>query len=49
MVAVLLGAVMNLLHIDPIQALIWSAIGYGLIAPVLIGVILHIANNKKIM
>ena len=35
--------------ITPIHALIYSAILYGLTAPVLIAVILHIANNKKIM
>jgi NRAMP (natural resistance-associated macrophage protein)-like metal ion transporter len=33
----------------PIKALIYSAILYGLTAPVLIAIILHISNNKKIM
>lgn len=47
--SVLVGAVMNLLHIDPIQSLIWSAIWYGLIAPVMIAIILHMCNNKKVM
>ena len=32
-----------------IQGLIYTAILYGLTAPVLIVVILHIGNNKKIM
>lgn len=49
MVSVLLGAVMNLLHVDPIKSLIWSAVWYGLIAPVLIAIILHICNNKSVM
>jgi Mn2+/Fe2+ NRAMP family transporter len=32
-----------------VQALIYSAVLYGLVAPVIIGIILHICNNKKIM
>lgn len=39
----------NLLGIDPIQALLATAILYGVIAPVLIFLILQIANNKKIL
>jgi Mn2+/Fe2+ NRAMP family transporter len=35
--------------ISPINALIYSAILYGMTAPVLIAIILHISNNKKIM
>jgi len=35
--------------ISPIDALIYSAILYGLTAPILIAIILHIANNKKVM
>ena len=48
-VSLLLGLLMNYMGISPIKALIWSAILYGLTAPVLIAIILHIANNKKIM
>jgi len=40
---------MNYIGISPIKALIYSAILYGLTAPVLIAIILHISNNKKIM
>jgi Mn2+/Fe2+ NRAMP family transporter len=40
---------MNYIGISPIKALIYSAILYGLTAPVLVGIILHISNNKKIM
>ena len=40
---------MNQIGIQPIQALIYSAILYGLTAPVLIAIILHVCNNKKIM
>ena len=31
------------------KALIYTAILYGLTAPVLIAIILHISNNKKVM
>jgi Mn2+/Fe2+ NRAMP family transporter len=48
-ISVLLGLGMNVLQIDPVQALIFTAIVYGVIAPILIGVILHICNNPKIM
>jgi len=48
-ISLVLGLAMNYLGISPIKALIYSAILYGLTAPVLIAIILHISNNKKIM
>jgi len=48
-ISLLLGLAMNYVGISPIQALIYTAILYGLTAPVLIAIILHISNNKKIM
>lgn len=48
-ISLISGLLMNELGISPIKALIYSAILYGLTAPVLIAIILHIANNKKIM
>ena len=48
-ISLLLGLAMNAIGISPVKALIYSAILYGLTAPVLIAVILHIANNKKVM
>lgn len=48
-ISLLLGLSMNYLGISPINALIYTAILYGITAPVLIAIILHIANNKKIM
>jgi NRAMP (natural resistance-associated macrophage protein)-like metal ion transporter len=48
-ISLILGLSMNYIGISPIKALIYSAILYGLTAPVLIGIILHISNNKKIM
>jgi NRAMP (natural resistance-associated macrophage protein)-like metal ion transporter len=43
------GLLMNRMGISPIRELLYSAILYGLTAPVLIAIILHICNNKKIM
>jgi NRAMP (natural resistance-associated macrophage protein)-like metal ion transporter len=48
-ISLLLGLSMNYIGITPIQSLIYTAILYGLTAPVLIAIILHISNNKKIM
>jgi Mn2+/Fe2+ NRAMP family transporter len=48
-ISLILGLLMNYIGISPIKALIYSAILYGLTAPVLIAIILHISNNKKIM
>jgi NRAMP (natural resistance-associated macrophage protein)-like metal ion transporter len=49
MISLLLGLSMNYIGISPIQALIYTAILYGVTAPVLIGIILHISNNEEIM
>ena len=48
-VSLILGLLMNYIGISPIKSLIYSAILYGLTAPILIAIILHIANNKKVM
>lgn len=48
-VSLLMGLSLNYIGISPITALIYSAILYGLTAPVLIAIILHISNTKKIM
>ncbi len=48
-ISLILGLSMNYIGISPIKSLIYSAILYGLTAPVLIAIILHISNNKKIM
>jgi NRAMP (natural resistance-associated macrophage protein)-like metal ion transporter len=47
--SLILGLLINYVGISPIKALLWSAILYGLTAPVLIAIILHIANNKEVM
>ncbi len=48
-ISLILGLSLNYIGISPIEGLIYTAILYGLTAPVLIAIILHISNNKKIM
>ena len=48
-ISLLVALLLRFIGISAIQGLIYTAILYGLTAPVLIAVILHIANNKKIM
>lgn len=48
-ISLILGLSLNYIGITPIQSLIYTAILYGLTAPVLIAIILHISNNKLIM
>jgi NRAMP (natural resistance-associated macrophage protein)-like metal ion transporter len=48
-ISLILGLSLNYIGISPIQSLIYTAILYGITAPVLIAIILHISNNKKIM
>lgn len=47
--SMLLALGIDLIGINPVKALIFTAILYGLTAPVLIGIIMHIGNNKKLM
>ncbi|MFN4766651.1 MAG: NRAMP family divalent metal transporter [Ignavibacteria bacterium] len=47
--SLILGLSLSLFGISPVDALITTAILYGMTAPILIAVILHIANNKEIM
>jgi len=48
-VSLLLGLLFDFVGLSTIQALLFAAIVYGLTAPVLIGLLLHIANNPAIM
>ncbi|HMG82676.1 MAG TPA: divalent metal cation transporter [Ferruginibacter sp.] len=47
--SLLVGLCLNFIGISPIQALIYTAILYGVTAPVLIAIVMHIGNNKKVM
>ena len=48
-VSILIGLSLDFVGISPINALIYTAILYGLTAPVMIWVVMHICNNKDIM
>src|SRR5664279_113273 len=48
-ISLVIGLLTNVMGISPMQALILTAILYGVTSPVMIAVILHIGNNKKIM
>lgn len=48
-ISLVTGLAINYLGISPVHALLYTAILYGLTAPVMIAVIMHIANNKAIM
>ena len=48
-VSLLIGLSLDFIGITPIQALVYTAILYGITAPVMVAIILHISNNKKIM
>lgn len=48
-ISMLVGLSINFLHINPIKALIWSAVLNGLVAPIVLVFILLISSNKKIM
>ena len=47
--ALVIGLLINILGISPMKALIYTAILYGITSPVMIAVVMHIGNNKKIM
>ena len=48
-VSLVVGLSLEFLGISPIHALIYTAVLYGLTAPVMIAIIMHICNNKKVM
>jgi len=48
-ISLIIGLLINVMGISPMKALIFTAILYGVTSPVMIAVILHIGNNKKIM
>ncbi len=45
----LIGLGLNFIGLNPIKALIYSAVLNGMVAPIIITLILLIADNKKVM
>lgn len=48
-ISMLIGAGMNFLGINPITALIYSAVANGLVAPPILFLIVRLSSNKKVM
>jgi Mn2+/Fe2+ NRAMP family transporter len=48
-VSMLVGLLSNFIGLDPIKALIYSAVANGLVAPIILVLIILLARNKKIM
>lgn len=49
MISTILGLFMNFLGIDPIKALIYSAVINGIVAPIILILIVSMSSNRKIM
>jgi Mn2+/Fe2+ NRAMP family transporter len=48
-VSIIIGIIINFIGIDPIKALIYSAIANGIVAPIVLVFIVQISSNKKVM
>ena len=48
-ISLIIGLLINYIGLSPVKALIYTAVLYGLTSPILIAIVMHIANNKKIM
>ncbi|WP_045106300.1 NRAMP family divalent metal transporter [Legionella hackeliae] len=48
-ISLIIGLAINFIGLNPLEALLYTAILYGISAPILIIFILFISNNKKIM
>ena len=48
-ISVVIGIVLNFVGIDPIKALIYSAVANGIIAPIILIFIVRISSNKAVM
>jgi len=48
-VSMLIGLSLNFIGLDPIKALIYSAVANGIIAPIILFLIVRMSSNKKIM
>jgi Mn2+/Fe2+ NRAMP family transporter len=47
--ATLVGMYINFIGVSPVQALYWTAVINGFVAPVLLAAIMIVSNSKKIM
>jgi Mn2+/Fe2+ NRAMP family transporter len=49
MLSLCIGLLLPMFDISPLKALVYTAVLYGMISPVLILILLSISNNKTIM
>ena len=49
MLALAVGLAIDLIGLPPMKSLIYAAILYGITSPVLVGILMNIANDKKLM
>jgi len=47
--ATVIGLLINLIHIDPVKALVWAAVLNGIVAAPLMAVIVLMASSRKVM
>lgn len=47
--SMLIGLAINFLGLDPIKMLIYSAVGNGLVAPIILFLIVHMTSNKRVV
>lgn len=48
-ISLIVGLSLDFFNVSPMKSLLFTAIAYGLTAPVMIAIVMHIGNNKKIM
>lgn len=48
-ISTVIGLLINFIGIDPIKALLYSAVANGLIAPIILFLIIRLSSNKKVM
>jgi Mn2+/Fe2+ NRAMP family transporter len=48
-IAMVLGMLLNFLGLDPIRALIYSAVANGIVAPVILFFVVRLSGDKKLM
>jgi len=48
-VSTLVGVVLNMVHLDPIKALFWSAVINGVVAAPIMVMIMLLASRRKVM
>jgi NRAMP (natural resistance-associated macrophage protein)-like metal ion transporter len=48
-ISMLVGLGINFIHLDPIKALLYAAVGNGLVAPIILALIVKLSSNRHIM